>query len=269
MAVITAQMVKQLRDKTDAGMMACKKALTEADGDMDAAVDNLRKAGVAKAAKKAGRSANHGCVVACIDANVGGLAEVVCETDFVARNEKFKEYASGVASRIAEKLDANGDVSVAASEMEADNLVELIGVIGENMQVRRASRWTSDGALASYVHMGGKIGVLVDAGGEFDADVLNDVCMHIAAFSPRYISPDDIPADVIAKEKEIAAAQVVGKPANIIDKIVMGKLNKWYTETCLVRQPWVRDEKGKTCLAKIAPGLKVRRFLRWQIGEEL
>lgn len=267
MTNITAQMVKQLRDKTDVGMMACKKALIEADGDMDKAVECLRKAGLAKAATKAGRTAKEGAVVAYITDGLGVLAEVLCETDFVAKTDKFKQFANDTAGRIAQDYEGDGDISQAVGEGEKGRLVEMVSVIGENMQIRRASRWQTDGVLASYLHMGGKIGVMIDASGCDDAVLLNDVCMHIAAFSPRFIEPGDIPEDVIAKEREIAAAQVTGKPEHIIDKIVTGKLGKWYTETCLSKQPWMRDDK--TCLAKVAPQLQVKRFLRWQIGEEL
>jgi elongation factor Ts len=144
----------------------------------------------------------------------------------------------------------------------------LVGAIGENIQVRRAARWqTAGGVLASYIHMGGKIGVLAEVEGEAAPALLNDICMHVAAFSPRYVAPGDVPASVLEKEKEIAAAQVVGKPANVVEKIVVGKISKWYSEVCLTRQPWLRDDKS--VLEKVAPGVKVRRFLRWQIGEEL
>ncbi len=266
MTTITAQMVKQLRDKTDAGMMACKKALVESGGDMEKAVEHLRKAGMAKAAKKAGRAANQGLIVSHIGDGVGVLAEVLCETDFVAKNEKFREFADAVAKRVAEDCTGDGDVSESVAAAEKANLTEMIATIGENMQIRRVCRWETGGELASYLHMGGKIGVLIDASGG-GSELLTDACMHIAAFSPQFVTPEDVPEDVIAKEKEIAAAQVAGKPANIIDKIVMGKLNKWYTETCLMRQPWLRDDKKN--LAKVAPEVTVSRFARWQIGEEL
>jgi len=264
---IKAAAVKELREKTGLGMMDCKKALVASDGDMQAALENLRKAGVAKAAKKSGRTVREGCIVACIEDGTGVLAEVLSETDFVAKNEKFREFANALAARTVRESAGDWDVSDAVIDRERDALTELVGVIGENLQIRRVVRWETDGNLASYLHMGGKIGVLLDADRDAEPGLLNDVCMHIAAFSPQYITPEDVPEEVVAKEREIAAAQVADKPAQIIDKIVTGKLNKWYSEVCLTRQPWIRDDK--TSLAKKAPELKLHRFLRWQVGEEL
>ena len=266
MANISALMVKQLRDKTDAGMMDCKKALTEANGDMDKAVDVLRKSGIAKAEKKSGRKVKEGKIVSYIDNNIGVLLEVLCETDFVANNEKFKNYANDVAKKAA-ALSEDGDISAQIAEQEQTNLTALIATIGENMQLRRVVRWSSNGKCASYLHMGGRIGVLVDIEGEFTDEVPADLCMHIAAFKPRYVAPENIPAEIVAKEKEIAAGQVEGKPAEIIEKIVMGKINKWYKEVCLTQQAWIRDDK--TSVAKANPGMVIKRFLRWEIGEEL
>jgi elongation factor Ts len=259
-------MVKELREKTGVGMMECKKALTTTDGDMDAAIEELRKAGIAKAEKKAHRSATEGRVVAKIENGVAVLAEVLCETDFVAKTDDFQAFSEKVVE-VAAAQDADGCVSEPVAEATKDELTTLIGKIGENMQVRRVARWTPTGPCSSYLHMGGKIGVMAEVDGEADDELMHDLCLHIAAFSPSYIGPDDIPADVIAKEKEIAAAQVEGKPAEIIDKIVMGKISKWYTQVCLTRQPWVKDDKKS--FAKIAPKVTVKRFLRWQVGEDL
>ncbi|WP_176012461.1 translation elongation factor Ts [Victivallis sp. Marseille-Q1083] len=263
---ITAEMVKELRDKTGAGMMDCKKALSEAGGDMEKAVEVLRKSGVAKAEKKSGRATKEGKIITRITGGKGAMVEVLCETDFVATNEKFINFINGIVERTLE-LDGDGCVTEKAQAAEQENMVAMIATIGENMQLRRAARWVTNGKLASYLHMGGRIGVMVDVEGETDEAFLNDLCMHIAAFKPDYICPNCIDADVIAKEREIAAAQLTGKPANIIDKIVDGKLNKWYSEVCLLRQPWIKDDK--TCLAKLKPNLKVNRFLRWEVGEEL
>jgi elongation factor Ts len=266
MADITAKMVKELRDKTDAGMMDCKKALVEADGDMSAAVDVLRKSGIAKAEKKSGRATKEGKIVSSINNGTGVLIEALCETDFVATNDKFIEYVNSVAAKVAD-MPEEGDLSEAVSEMEKDSLTKLIATIGENMQLRRALRWESKGKCASYLHMGGKIGVMVDVEGDADEETLSSLCMHIAAFKPEYVSPENIPAETVEKEKEIAAGQVEGKPAEIIDKIVMGKINKWYKEVCLVKQPWIRDDKQS--VEKANPGLTIKRFVRWEIGEEL
>jgi elongation factor Ts len=227
----------------------------------------LLKAGIAKAAKKAGRSATEGRIISNVRDGSAAMVEVLCETDFVARNEKFSDFSQDLVKRIVEDYDADGDVSELVAEEEKEELVALIAVIGENMQTRRAVRWNGTGSFASYLHMGGKIGVLVEAEGDASDELLNDICMHVAAFNPRYVAPEDVPAEAIEKEKEIARAQVQGKPENIMDKIVDGKINKWYSEVCLTRQPWLRDDKS--CLAKVAPGLKVKRYLRWTVGEEL
>ncbi|MDD5728813.1 MAG: translation elongation factor Ts [Victivallales bacterium] len=263
---ITAEMVKKLRDKTGAGMLDCKKALDKVNGDFEAAYDELRKSGIAKAEKKAGRSTNEGKVFAAVKDGAAAVIEVLCETDFVSKNEKFSNFANAIAARVVD-YDAAGDVSGQARELEKDNMVSMISTIGENMQLRRAVKWKTSGKVGTYLHMGGRIGVMVEVEGEIADDVLSDLCMHIAAFNPRFINPEDIPADVIAKEKEIAAAQLSGKPAEIIEKIIGGKLNKWYTEVCVSRQPWLKDDKS--CFAKVAPKARIRRFIRWQAGEEL
>lgn len=263
---ISASMVKDLRDKTGAGMMDCKKALVEAGGDMEKAIDVLRKSGIAKAEKKSGRAVKEGKIITCIEGGKGAMVEVLCETDFVATNEKFIDYISGVAKRTL-AVEGNGCVSEKVQESEKDGLVSMIATIGENMQIRRVAKWETAGKIASYLHMGGRIGVMVDVEGECDEQFLNDLCMHIAAFRPEYICPDCVSAEVIQKEREIASAQMAGKPADIIDKIVNGKINKWYSEVCLVRQPWIKDDKS--CMEKVNPKVKVNRFLRWEIGEEL
>ena len=266
MADISAKIVKELREKTGAGMMDCKKALVEADGDMGAAVDVLRKAGIAKAEKKSGRATKEGKIVSTISGKTGVLLEALCETDFVATNDKFIDYVNDVAAKAAD-LSEEGDVSDVVAEMEKDSLTELIAKIGENMQLRRVTRWESNGTCGSYLHMGGRIGVMIDVEGDATEEALNDICMHIAAFKPDFVSPEDIPSEVIAKEKEIAEGQMAGKPAEIMEKIVTGKINKWYNEVCLNKQPWIRDDKQS--VEKANPGLTIKRFLRWEIGEEL
>ncbi len=267
MPEITAQMVKKLRDQTDAGMMDCKNALLESNGDMEAAVEHLRKTGIMKAAKKASRSANEGRAVVAVDHPVATMVEVLCETDFAARNEKFLEYSRNLAQRVITDYEGDKDLTHALGEAEKERLGEMVGQIGENMQVRRAVRWESKNRFAHYLHMGGKIGALAELEGEVTDGLANDICMHIAAFNPRFVSPDDIDPETIRKEREIAAAQVQNKPPEIMEKIVSGKINKWYSEVCLSHQPWLRDDK--TCLSKAAPQLTVKRFVRWQVGEEL
>lgn len=265
MAAISASMVKELRDRTGVGMMDCRKALDSAGGDMELAIEHLRKSGMAKAATKAGRAAKEGRLVSLIRDGAGVLAEILCETDFVAKTNEFQAFAASVAEQALTGSTVDGDVSAAVGEALRDPLHALIGKIGENMQIRRVLRW--QGQIGVYLHMGGKIGVMVEVDGAADKALLSDICMHVAAFSPQYVGPQDIPEAVMAKEKEIAAAQVEGKPAAIVDKIVMGKISKWYSEVCLSQQPWIRDDK--TCLAKVAPQVTVKRFVRWQVGEAL
>ncbi|MBN2642068.1 MAG: elongation factor Ts [Victivallales bacterium] len=263
---ITADMVKDLRDKTGAGMMDCKKALVAAEGDLEKAIENLRKSGIAKAEKKASRATKEGRITTAIEGGKAAIVEVLCETDFVATNEKFNNFINGVAAN-ALKIDGDGDIAVKVNENEKDLLVSMIATIGENMQIRRAEKWQSNGKIASYLHQGGRIVVMVDVEGEVGDDILSELCMHIAAFSPAYITPEGIPAEDIAKEKEIAAAQMAGKPAEMIDKIVGGKINKWYSEVCLVKQPWIKDDK--TCFEKLAPKATIKRFVRWSIADEV
>ncbi len=268
MADITASMVKELRDKTDAGMMDCKKALAETNGDMAAAIEYLRKAGITKAEKRSGRTVKEGKIFAIVEGQAAVQIEVLSETDFVASNEKFFEYVKATAGRVLKgTAGSDGDVTAKAQEIEKENLINLIAVIGENIQLRRAVRFETAGKIASYLHLGGKIGVLLDVEGESTPELLSDICMHIAAFKPMFVNETEIPAEAIAKEKEIASAQITGKPANIVEKIVVGKIQKWFGDVCLVKQPWIRDDKST--LEKVAPKLKVKRFVRWEVGQEL
>ncbi len=267
MAIITMDTIKALREKTGVGVGDCKKALEEAGGNMDTAIENLRKSGIAKAEKKSSRTTKEGLVFSCVSAQTAALVEIVCETDFVAKNERFLAYGKELAKRVA-AMTAQGDLTTELQAAEKAAVIDLINAIGENIQIRRVLRWTAvDGARLAYYdhHNKSKIVVLVELAGDGAPD--NAVCMHIAAYSPRYIVPGDISASVIEKEKEIAAAQMQDKPANMIEKIVLGKINKWYGEVCLMQQPWLLDDKS--CLAKTAPKLTVSRMLRWQVGEEV
>ena len=269
MAAITAKMVSDLREKTGAGMMDCKRALTAADGDMELAIENLRKSGIAKAEKKSGRSTNQGKVWTKVSANAGVIIEMLCETDFAAKTPKFGALVDALLDG-ADAL-AEGDITAALNEQQAAVITSHIATIGENMQLRRALKWQGNGStFASYHHMDGRVSVMVEVEGETDAAFLNDLCLHIAAFNPRYISREDVPADVIAKEKEIAAAadpKLANKPAEMLEKILGGKMNRFYGENCLVEQPWVKDDK--ITMAKLKPNAKVKRFVRWAVGEEL
>ena len=269
MAAITAQMVKELRDNTDAGMMECKKALVETDGDMQAAVEYLRKAGIAKSEKRADRATKEGKVYIAADGNKVVAIEILCETDFVAGNEKFVEYVQQAAKNILDNTNGDGDITEAAQNIEAENLAALFTKFGEKMVLRRAVRFEAAGQLGSYIHGGGKIGVIVEVEGSCDADVVKALCLHIAAYNPLYVSSAEVPAEAVAKEKEIASAQLAaeGKPANIIEKIVNGKINKWYSDICLLDQPWIHDDKS--CFKKLYPNVTVKRFIRWMVGQEI
>ncbi len=264
---ITAAMVKDLREKTGAGMMDCKKALDEAKGNMDDAVDYLRKTGAAKAEKKAAtRTAKEGLIFSSVDGKVGAVVEVLCETDFVAKNERFVAYGNDLAKRVAAMSGKDGDLAAEVIAAEKGGIVDLVMAIGEKIEIRRAFRWEAkdQGQVVFYNHhQKSKIVVMIEMAGEGASG--NEICMNIAFHNPRFIIPSDVPADVIAREKDIAAAQVVGKPANMVEKIVEGKISKWYSDVCLMKMPWIFDDK--TCLEKLAPKVTVRRMLRWSVGE--
>jgi elongation factor Ts len=283
----TAQDVKALREKTGCGMMDCKKALVEADGDMDKAVDILREQGLAKVAKKASRIAAEGVAYATTsdDNKTGVVVEVNAETDFVAKNADFMAFVEAVAQTILKNNPADVDALMAlkadGTDMTVDELLrEKIQVIGENIKIRRFKRF--EGACVSYVHAGGKIGVLVN----FDTDASDkdefvvcgkDVAMQIAALGTQYLNRDDVPAEVIEHEKEIMKAEVInaGKPEAIADKIVMGKINKYYKENCLVDQEFVKDSKQtvKQYVDSVAKSLgakiEIKEFVRFEKGEGL
>ncbi len=274
MAKITASMVKELRTSTGAGMMDCKKALTEADGDMAKAVDILREKGLSQAAKKAGRVAAEGAVVSYVsdDGKVGVVAEVNCETDFVGQNKDFQDLAKSIAKEIAEKNPADVD-ALLASDMNGktvkDVVTEAVAKIGENISVRRFARFESaEGKVYSYIHAGGKIGVLVDLKGG-DAELGKDVAMQVAAANPSYLDRTQVPSAELDHEKEVLAAEArnEGKPEKIIEKMVIGRINKYYKEVCLVDQEFIKD--GDLTIAKLlkSKGAEVTRFARFQLGE--
>ncbi|MBQ6471053.1 MAG: elongation factor Ts [Victivallales bacterium] len=267
MAITVAQ-VNELRQKTQAGMMDCKKALVESDGDMEKAVEWLRKKGIAKAEEKAGRAANQGIVAIKVAGNVAAMVELLCETDFVARNDQFKAYGAKLADAVL-GYEGDGDVSAQLTAQFGEDLKEFIGIIKENMKIRRALRWTtSEGVFGSYIHTATPLAALVELVGEVPAELPNQVAMHITAFNPEYVCPHCVPEARLAKEKEIALATAPqNKPANVIEGIVNGKINKWYSQVCLIKQPWLMDDK--TTLEKVAPKAKVARFVRWLVGEEL
>ncbi len=279
MAELTTAMITDLRARTNAGMMDCKKALQEANGDMDAAIKLLRERGQAIQVKRAAKEANQGLICAAVsaDGQVMALAETNCETDFVAKTDGFKKFAA----RVADKVLA-GDENVA--ETMKDDLVGIVAATGENVKIRRVARYVLAGAgrLESYIHMGGKVGVLVEvacgkmqtAASPAFAELIHDLALQVAAAAPRWLDGASVPADVIAGEKDIYRTQVTGKPANIIEKILDGKIKKFFGEACLVDQVFVKDEsKSKTIAQLVAETGKqvgdtliVRRFVRYQLG---
>ena len=268
---ITAAAVKELRERTGAGMMDCKKALTANDGDMQKAIDWLREKGIAKAAKKAGRTAADGAVAAYIskDGKTGVLLEVNCETDFTANNENFRALEKKVIEYIAEAkpadLDALND-GVIDGKKVSELVTEATATIGEKISIRRFVTYETSGKLTTYIHMGGKIGVLVDMTGGSD-ELGKDVAMQIAAANPMAVDRDGVDASELEHEKEILRKQALeeGKPEKIVEKMVAGRINKFYKEVCLVEQIFVKDSE-KT-VKDILGGEKVLRFARYQLGE--
>ncbi|MDO4882581.1 MAG: translation elongation factor Ts [Oscillospiraceae bacterium] len=285
MAAFTAQDVKALREKTGCGMMDCKKALVQADGDMDKAIDFLREQGLAKQAKKASRIAAEGVAYATTsdDNSVGVVIEVNAETDFVAKNDSFMEFVKACAATVIEQNPADVEALLALQAAGSDKTVaellqEKVLTIGENIQIRRFERM--EGACVAYVHAGGKIGVLVN----FNTDLAakpefvaygKDVAMQIAALNTPYLTRDDVPAEVIDHEKEVMRQQVIneGKPEAIADKIVMGKINKFYKENCLVDQEFVKDNKltvaqyTKNTAKELGGNIDIVKFVRFEKGE--
>ena len=281
MADISAADVAALRKATGAGMMDCKRALEECDGDIEAAKDWLRKKGLAGANKRAGRAADQGAVGVVVDGNVGAVVELNCETDFVAKGADFLNALGALTAQIA----THGDTDIAAQAFEGSTVGEVIAqmgaTLGERIELGRTARYeTTDGILDAYTHIQndrGTIGVLVELGGvdAGNADaraVAHDIALHIASAAPRYVSKDDVPADALDKERELLTelTRNEGKPENAIDKIVTGRLNGFYKDYCLLEQGFVKDPK--TTIGKLVEGLgggaTVRRFARIKIGEE-
>jgi elongation factor Ts len=278
MADITAKMVSELRETTGVSMMECKRALVEAGGDKDKAVRLLRERGMATAQKKAGRATNQGAIAAAAtpDGKTAALIEINCETDFVARNDDFKVFAAGMAQK-ALTLDTP------LADVEKDVMTAMIQKTGENMQLSRNLRFQAkgEGRIFTYIHLGAKEGVMVELGcgkaataaSPVFVELGRDIAMHVSAVVPRHLDRTEVPADVIATEREIFAKQVVGKPAAIVDKIVDGKVNKFYSEVCLVDQPFVKEQKMSVTQLLEAKGrelgdaLVIRRYVRWVLGE--
>ena len=287
---VTARMVKELREMTGAGMMDCKKALNETNGNMDEAIEFLRKNGQAKAEKKAGRIAAEGIVMAEVkDDKAAAIVEVNSETDFVAKNADFQSYVKAVVNQALTTKAANMDEFMAeawnedAAKTVKDVLTEKIAVIGENLNIRRFEKVETEGCVVSYIHGGGRIGVLVEA----DTDVVNDeikaclknVAMQVAAMSPKYVSRDEVDQDFLEHEKEILLAQAKkenpNKPDNIIEKMIIGRLNKEMKEICLLDQVYVQDSDLTVAkyVEKVAKengaNVAVKKFVRFETGEGL
>ena len=273
--MITAELVKQLREKTGAGMMDCKKVLTETDGDMEKAAELLRERGIAKAAKKSGRIAAEGLVAAYVsdDKKVGAVVEVNAETDFVAKNEEFKAFVADVAEIVSSAnpadVDALLEVKYKGSEKTVKEvLTDKIATIGENMSIRRFQRFESEGLVESYIHGDGKIAVLVSfAKGE--SVLAKDVCMQIAAAKPEYLNREAVPQDAVQKEMEILKAQAMneGKPVEIAEKMVQGRIGKYYSEICLLDQEFVKDPSVKVGDLIKSKGAEMVAFARFEKGE--
>lgn len=284
--MITAKSVKELREMTGAGMMDCKKALVQTEGDIEKAVEYLREKGLAAAAKKAGRVAAEGIVKTFVSADkkTAGMVEVNCETDFVAANEEFVSFADKVAEMVANTSAANVEELLAekfdgeATVQEA--LTALIAKLGENMTLRRFAKFNIEkGAVASYIHGGGRIGVMVEVACDTESEILEEVarevCMQVAAANPLFLSKEEVDSESLEKEKEIYRVQALneGKPENIVEKMVEGRIKKYYKEVCLLDQLWVKDndktiakflaEKSK----EVGSPITVTRFVRYERGE--
>ncbi|AGZ26579.1 MULTISPECIES: translation elongation factor Ts [Staphylococcus] len=272
---ISAKLVKELREKTGAGMMDCKKALTETDGDMDKAIDYLREKGIAKAAKKADRIAAEGLVHVEINGNEAAIVEINSETDFVARNESFqnlvKEIANQVLATKAESVEALMETKFEDGKTVDEKMKEAISTIGEKLSIRRfAVRTKSDNdAFGAYLHMGGRIGVLTVIEGTTDEAAAKDVAMHIAAINPKYVSSDQVSEDEINHEREVLKQQALneGKPENIVEKMVEGRLRKYLQEICAVDQNFVKNPDETVEAFLKSKGGKLVDFVRYEVGE--
>ena len=273
--MVSAELVKQLREKTGAGLMDCKKVLTETDGDMEKAAELLRERGIAKAAKKSDRVAAEGLVATYVsdDKKVGSAVEVNAETDFVAKNDEFRKFVADIAKQVATKNAKDVEDLLNQKYLDTDNTVQevltgKIATIGENMSIRRFVRFESEGLVESYVHGDGKIAVLVNFE-KGDEELAKDVCMQIAAAKPEYLSRESVPADKVEKEMEILKAQAMneGKPAEIAEKMVQGRIGKFYSEICLLEQEFVKDPDTKVGKLIESKGAKLVDYARLEKGE--
>lgn len=267
---VTASLVKELRERTGSGMMECKKALVECDGDIEAAAELMRVSGAAKADKKAGRVAADGAVMVCVEGNTAVILEINAETDFVAKDSNFQTFADGVVKAILNNkpasIEAVSGLSISDSQTVEEARQVLISKVGENIQIRRFEIIESTQGLASYSH-GSRIGVLVESNAE--VDMARDIAMHIAAVNPQYVDESAVPAEFVEKEKAIliAQAQDSGKPAEIIEKMIQGRLNKFLAEVTLLGQPFVKDQDQTVGKLLANAGSSITRFVRYEVGE--
>lgn len=280
---ITAALIKELRDRTGVGMGKCKEALESANGDIDLAIANLRKAGIASAVKKEGRSTNEGVIVVSESPKAIAIVEVNTETDFVARNERFQQFVAQLSKEIASHLPSSLEqvldhsYSAEGQTMTTDQHRSLlVQAIGENIQIKRFITIPKEStkSIGVYSHLGGKIVTVVELDGSNGEEALaKDIAMHVAAASPEYLSPETVPAEVLNQEREIAQGQVKGKPANIVDKIVDGKVESFYGNSCLTRQKYIKDDQltVEELVAQRAKAtgkpLKITRFVRWGLNQ--
>lgn len=274
MAQITASLVKELRERTGAGMMDCKKALQKTEGVIEAAIDYLRENGIAKAAKKADRIAAEGLAYIEVKGNKAVILEINSETDFVAKNEKFVALVKNVADAIlaAEPKNVEEALQVQAEGGTVEAVInEGIATIGEKLSLRRFEVLTKTDADAfgAYSHMGGRIGVLTLIEGSTDAEVAKDVAMHIAALAPKYLDESEVPADVLEHEKKVLTEQALneGKPANIVEKMIVGRINKFLEEITVVKQKFVKDDSFTVEKFVASKGGKLAKFVRYEVGE--
>ncbi|ARK30974.1 translation elongation factor Ts [Halalkalibacter krulwichiae] len=272
---VTASMVKELREKTGAGMMDCKKALTETNGDMEKAVDFLREKGIASAAKKADRVAAEGLALVKAEGNKAVIVEVNSETDFVAKNENFQKLVNELASHVIANSPASVEEALEQSFAEGQTVQEYINVsiakIGEKISLRRfeiVEKQDGD-VFGEYLHMGGRIGVLTVICGSSDAELAKDVAMHVAAINPTYVSRNEVSQEEVDREREVLTQQALneGKPANIVEKMVEGRLSKYFEQVCLLDQPFVKDGDQKVGKYVRNKGAEVKSFIRYEVGE--
>ncbi|GEN86473.1 translation elongation factor Ts [Oceanobacillus sp. FSL W8-0428] len=273
---VTAQMVKELREKTGAGMMDCKKALTETNGDMEQAIDFLREKGMAKAAKKADRVAAEGLTHIEVDGNRAAIIEVNCETDFVTKNDQFKQLLADLGKHIVKNNPASVEEALQQNLLDGSETVEnaitsVVSKIGEKISLRRFTVLdkTDNDAFGAYLHMGGRIGVLSLLEGTTDENVAKDVSMHVAAINPRYVSREEVAEEEVNREREVLKTQALneGKPEKIVEKMVEGRLGKFFEEIVLLEQSFVKDPDQKVKKYVADKGASVKAFVRYEVGE--